>query len=434
MADPDKQAVVLIHGIGEQEPMDTLRGFVDATWTGDSSLRKPYNPDTIWSKPDWASENLELRRLTTGQNKKGIRTDFYELYWAHLMTGTRLSHVLSWVWLLLFRRPARVPKALFAAWLVLWVIVIVAIAVALNQALPEGIRPVAIPAVVAGIGALVLGFLHYKFLVPYAGDAARYLSPAPANIRQRKDIRDAGITLLRRLIESGEYVRIIVVGHSLGTIIGYDVLRHLWPGYNTQIGQGSPAATKALKALEASAAADPFDLGAYRKAQGAYRKALNADGGAWIVSDFVTMGSPLGHAETLMANVPEDFALKTKEREFPTSPPVFEKDNEFTYGRMVPGTGKRRRKVTVPHHGAVFAPVHWTNLYFPSSNIIFGDIVGGPVAPVFGPGVEDVAVETSIRRGVFNHTDYFTPVPDGTADAPGSHVLALRKALNLLDD
>ena len=120
------------------------------------------------------------------------------------------------------------------------------------------------------------------------------------------------------------------------------------------------------------------------------------------------------------------------EREFPTAPPVIEKDDRFSYDRMVPGSGTRRRKVTVPHHGAVFAPVRWTNLYFPSSHIIFGDIVGGPVAPVFGAGVEDIPVTTTIRGGIFNHTDYFRPVAGGTPEAPGDHVLALRKALNLL--
>ena len=54
------------------------------------------------------------------------------------------------------------------------------------------------------------------------------------------------------------------------------------------------------------------------------------------------------------------------------------------------------------------------------------------MAPVFGEGVEDVAVTTSIRGGIFNHTDYF-PGPGG-AGSPGDHVLALRKALNLLDE
>ena len=152
--------------------------------------------------------------------------------------------------------------------------------------------------------------------MPYVGDAARYLSPAPANVMQRKDIRDAGITLLRRLIESGEYARIIVVGHSLGTIIGFDVLRHLWPEYNTQIGKGSKATAEALKNWRTISAAKPFDRDAWRTAQRAYLRALNEDGGAWNVSDFVTFGSPLAHAGTLMAKSPDDFATRWRSGSF----------------------------------------------------------------------------------------------------------------------
>ncbi len=439
-AKPDKQAVILIHGIGEQEPMQTLRRFVDAMWTSDPSLRDPHMPDTVWSKPDWASRNLELRRLTTVRTKatatsaNGTTTDFYELYWAHLMSGTRLSHVLSWVWLLLFRKPAHVPKALLGAWVALWVVAAVAVAVAINQYLPDDVAPVAIPAWLAAAGALLLGFLHYRYLVPYVGDAARYLSPAPVNVEQRKNIREAGIELLETLIEKGGYERIVVVGHSLGTIIGYDVLRHLWPAYNTNAGKGSEAQKKALRAVEKAAAAEPFDRAAYRRAQRAYLDALRADGNPWNVTDFVTFGSPLAHAEALMARDSGEFEMKKEEREFPTAPPVFETKDSFTYARQIPGAaGGGTRSFRVPHHGAVFAPVRWTNLYFPSSRIVFGDIVGGPVAPAFGPGVEDVAVTTGIRGGIFNHTDYFTFEPGGTGEAPGEHVAALRKALNLLD-
>ena len=60
-----KQAVVLIHGVGEQIPMDTLRGFVEAAWVDDPSLRRPRVPSTVWSKPDTMSGDLELRRITT---------------------------------------------------------------------------------------------------------------------------------------------------------------------------------------------------------------------------------------------------------------------------------------------------------------------------------------------------------------------------------
>src|SRR6187549_3037992 len=96
-----KQAVVLIHGIGEQVPMDTLRGFVRAVWSTDESVRNPYVPDEVWSKPDNASKNYELRRLTTAEGKSGKRTDFFEFYWADLMEGTEVEHVRAWLKLLL---------------------------------------------------------------------------------------------------------------------------------------------------------------------------------------------------------------------------------------------------------------------------------------------------------------------------------------------
>ena len=47
-----RQAVLLIHGIGEQRPMSTLRSFV-AALVGNS----------FRSKPDDLSKSFELRRL-----------------------------------------------------------------------------------------------------------------------------------------------------------------------------------------------------------------------------------------------------------------------------------------------------------------------------------------------------------------------------------
>ena len=107
-----KQAVVLIHGIGEQKPMDTLRGFVDAVWTRHSAIHHKYAGSGLWSKPDKVSGGFELRRLTTPQNAAAIRTDFFEFYWAHLMEGTSYGHVFAWARSLLLRRPSTVPKQL----------------------------------------------------------------------------------------------------------------------------------------------------------------------------------------------------------------------------------------------------------------------------------------------------------------------------------
>jgi hypothetical protein len=93
-----RQAVLLIHGIGEQRPMDTLRDFVAAF----------LKHGTYHSKPDTLSDSFELRRLKLRKlvserpDEKSVNadwpeTDFYEYYWAHQMYGTTVSHVTSWL-------------------------------------------------------------------------------------------------------------------------------------------------------------------------------------------------------------------------------------------------------------------------------------------------------------------------------------------------
>ena len=103
----DRQAVVIIHGICDQQPMSTLRGLIDSLIKNASGRTPRY-----YSKPDRISDTLELRRIHVGASVAGRQTDFYELYWAHLMTGTTLQHVADWFFVLL-RRPWRsVPPRL----------------------------------------------------------------------------------------------------------------------------------------------------------------------------------------------------------------------------------------------------------------------------------------------------------------------------------
>ena len=65
-----KQAVLIIHGIGNQRPMDTLRQFVRTVWSEDTSLHRDHAQAAgMWSKPYPLSQNFELRRLTTAENK-----------------------------------------------------------------------------------------------------------------------------------------------------------------------------------------------------------------------------------------------------------------------------------------------------------------------------------------------------------------------------
>jgi hypothetical protein len=84
--------------------------------------------------------------------------------------------------------------------------------------------------------------------------------------------------------------------------------------------------------------------------------------------------------------------------------------------------------VRVPHHAAVFSATRWTNLYFPTSWVIAGDIIGGPVAGVFGKGIVDIPVCTRDRWGLLSHTLYWRFRP--TSQVP-PHIATLRNALDL---
>lgn len=149
----------------------------------------------------------------------------------------------------------------------------------------------------------------------------------------------------------------------------------------------------------------------------------------WLVTDFLTLGSPLTHAHYLMCNglskeeLKNDFARRVSEREFPVCPPAQDNgDHRLTFSNE-----KSERRF---HHGALFGLTRWTNLYFP-----WGDAVGGPLAgaDLFRDGVRDVKVSTWLdgKTALFTHTAYWnTKVGDGRQ---GPHIEALRAAINLED-
>jgi hypothetical protein len=188
-----------------------------------------------------------------------------------------------------------------------------------------------------------------------------------------------------------------------------------------------------LDALEALARAEHPDVGAIQRAQRAYANELAANGCRWRVTDFVTLGSPLAHAEVLLARDRADLMSKQADRELPTCLPVLE-----TFVRK---SGPLRRfsfpfdmedpdGFRIAHHAAVFAPTRWTNLYFPSDGFLHGDLIGGPLSGVFGGGIRDVPVSTTARGGLLSHTLYWTSAPGSGAPA---HVEALRGAVDLTD-
>jgi hypothetical protein len=145
----------------------------------------------------------------------------------------------------------------------------------------------------------------------------------------------------------------------------------------------------------------------------------------WRISDFISLGSPLTHAELLLSTKALNVDDLQELRELPRCPPVDDTTGGYSYAPF--DEGVRRL-----HHGAHFAFTRWTNIWFPSRLGIFGDWFGGPVGELFGPGVSDLPVTNGLRGlvPILAHISYFHV---GNENAPplGSSVRSLRDALGL---
>lgn len=475
-----KQAVVIVHGMGEQIPMGTLDGFVETVWSKDPSLVPKGKPDAntggprrdnaSWGKPDERTRSYEVRRITTESDKNRTRTDFYEYYWAHLMHGTTWEHVWAWMHGLLFRDPfSRVPPRLRLAWGALWAVTLAGLAIVAWGMLrndPGDRSP--LETIFWGFAGLAATAALSNILLKRFGDIARYVSATPLNVDRRQEIRESGVDLLQTLIESKEYGqpeydRIIVVGHSLGTIIAYDILTQLFARKARTFDMTKPqperekledmirqAAGLLGTTYAANSVGSDLDLEVYQVQQARAAAEAQAAGAEWPITDFITLGSPLAHAEFLMAE--DRHALRDKQlrRILPTCPPVLEFDASTGLRHFTYGPGKSPSDPRRPHHGAMFAYTRWTNIYSDHAALLWGDIISGPVGEVFGlesehqvligardiavlPAMHNVAVASGMRRPLLTHTKYWNMQARAEAlphDVP-HHIDTLRKALRL---
>lgn len=417
-----KIAVVLIHGIGDQRPMATLRSFVEAVLAPDAESGEP---PVYWSKPDLLSGSFELRRYHSRAGRKHPPIDFYEYYWADKMEGNALAHTLQWVNKLLLRRPGSVPPRLRKLWWLCWALLLLlaALLLLLGRVTPVGVLGVVATLLVGG--AKLVADLALR---DWIGDAARYFDNRPANIGVRETIRRGAVELLSRVHESGEYRRVILVGHSLGSAIALDSLYHYWNMVRERHDCPDRPEQSALFALERlirqPGEAGPAD---YRPLQKAVWQELRAHGGSCRVTDLITLGSPLTHLPFLTGLDDDEFRRRLAQRELPTCPPVLDGKGIAYWTRYRTEAGESRSIATL-HHAACFAATRWTNITFPHDGWFKGDPVGGPVAPLFGAGVEDLAVATRHWGGRLNHLDYWRDDPRdaGRSDAP---LATLRRSL-----
>ena len=439
-----RQAVIVVHGIGEQRPGQFLRNFVKGVFDPKKEIH--------FVRPDYRSKLIEMRMVSVPRSdRERPTTDVYEFYWAHLVRDTTLSQVYGWLMRLLFASGNVLPQTLVKHVWTLRIVLVLAL-LSIGVAIYRGDWSTMTQGVAAATGLLAVlpfllkmgwGFFSREFLLGFAGDAARYLEPRPENISRRQEIREEGAGLLEDLHDSGRYDRIIVYGHSLGSVIAYDILCHVWTRRFRKLKPGRKPKSAALRALEdvfnpRPGQASEEAIETIQQMQHSAWREYRTNGFSWLISDFITAGSPLAHARWLM-NLDKEtrFDSLVAERTFAACPPVTERSvtgssygerNTFTfthtYGK--PTRRRRGRSILVPHHAGLFALTRWSNLYFPFAGVIKGDPIGGPLKSAFGSWVNDCEL-THPGGGPlgFAHSLYTL----GASDS--SHIARLRQALQL---
>lgn len=411
----ERTVVVIIHGMGEQLPMETLRSFIENLLPSDR-LKVPIR---FYNKPDVTSGKTDLRRLVVPGRRERPMTDFVEYYWAPEFDEGRLLAFAGWLARNLVRIPIEGRKVGWKArtrgtrillnWLRLiaaLVLISAAVFFLLREQI-EGWEWFGLLSAVAAIAWFGLSWILKRYLT----DVSRYFSPSSRDISARNAIRAGGIQLLSRLHESGKYSRIIVVGHSLGSVIGYDILRLSWEQFRRRpegsVGEIGLSGQTTLATFDDEAESILSTRGRdgqvrasqFQELQTRLAQENRRAGIPWLVTDFVTLGSPLAHAEALYRDKRYPFETRKAELEFPACPPIRTKEGEpkdtsfYVAGpRQNPETNYRAGT-----GGAVFGPTRWTNLYFPSSWLLSGDPAGGPLSgdDLFGMGIKDIPVRLS---------------------------------------
>ncbi len=517
-----KTAILVIHGMGDQRPLETLRGVAKAIWedgspgrknvwytypTTDSDLSTDDAPKARASSKVDSGSALDSPTIITDQDDPRGIFEFHELYWAPIMARASSATVPLWLFELMKKGPGTLKGSICAAWYIgaflvgAWLYSFAEIgmtavshylAVPANQSAFAACMPLVVASLAGGmlaslrgilsvwaaavifsvIGFLLgrLGFtmatqppvatwfhwlafttdgrpglwvaLTFALLFVIAniaafqsvlGDAARYYRTSPVNIGARRAVRSLAVNRLEAL-HKANYDRIIVVSHSLGTVIAYDMLRAYWASARWQI--KPPIEMEGFERQNSNAKGMKIDHAIWRQTGHDIIEYLEKNRPSrsrchgWRVTDFITMGSPLTHAKFLQAEgrnkkeLEESFAKKVNEREFPKCPPdPIENDQRLTFNWKNPKL--ENPIVTSFHQAALFGLTRWTNLYYPAKWLVRGDVVGGPLSQnLLGECIRDVALDHSPLMG---HVRYWE-------DATNCALQALRMAVNLNDD
>ena len=440
-----RTAVIVVHGMGEQKPLDTLKEFVrTALKPKDAAAAPEHRRAYYYSRPALVSDSYEARRyiarfLGSPANPIQGQTEIFEYHWSYMMTGNRFSDVIPTTLRLVLRPPWKVPVGLRGLWTIVWLVALAAAAAILAVTFYFPNLGVATrTAVNSSIVAALVAFAWRKATTGVTAsfvDVIRYLDTSPRSYTARRAIRGGMLDLLRNIHDAGQYTRIVVVAHSLGAYIAYDAMHSLWFELHAMHAdvpappQGGQAPLVGLTDLQ-KAADDLFNkegsVDAYQTRQFELWKGLRAQGNPWLITDFICVGTPMYFADLLLTRNKDEFDNQVRNGQMITCPP--------RAGQQEVEEERRPSHVKYwwPHghaqvlgSGTMFAVVRWTNFWFPAVWSFFGDWFGGRLAPLFGDGIRDVRIEGNTPgRWLpgFAHSRYFSYPDDDASTAIAANI------------
>lgn len=276
-------ACIVVHGMGQQVPFETCGALAEAFVDGKPP--RSVRPNRVQLTPD--AEMLSRLELDCDdKNGKPIDLHIYEGYWAPLTEGKVtfyesvrfllsgafrgiLSCISNWLegesgfsrWMFGSMQSLGIKPGTFRDLITTLCVLLLGLAIAAgidagikqafeafkNQVFPHQLWPFLmavatllakyIPlALVLALGVLYVYYLHY-FLVEYVGDVAIYISSY--KVSKFDEVRTAiqktvfrvgqQVYQARTNLNGGPllYDRVIIVGHSLGSVIAYDLLNEL---------------------------------------------------------------------------------------------------------------------------------------------------------------------------------------------------------------
>ncbi len=262
----EQTAILAIHGIGQQNPFDALDALVQGL-LGTLERSNVGSSVTVRHRVREFEGGTENYIALLKDNDETTAIDCYEYYWAH-ETERRINVGEVFDWLVAVGASAQKyydemqsladsyeekgidafgkqyligGRARFKKY---WYLKNLGFALSMSRVLMTILNPLAsrFPVVSKPVKLVltVLGAVAKPFIVGYVGDVAIYttmdMKSKHHEIRQK--ILAGSVKKLKCLLTSGDakspdYKRVILAGHSLGSVIAYDTLNKMNNSFNT---------------------------------------------------------------------------------------------------------------------------------------------------------------------------------------------------------